>query len=259
MAGITTYPVIAASNRAGGAEGGGLYVSYAYLAIGLTSLGLCLLFYGATETLAHWTTDGRLGGRSSIPAIVATIFAQRQYARLLVASSIIYGLFYAFASGMIVFQPALNFSEVYHVATPSIVVATCCGPIGETPEAAVYLTQHLGLVLVPINLVLLFALSWLVGLNASFAAFSLKFRTKNLGLGWFGRIGAFIGLFGSCPTCAGLAIITMLGGTGSLSSAFFLGPLQAAFVGLSIPLLVAVPIISARSLRNLDGRACAKP
>jgi len=122
----------------------------------------------------------------------------------------------------------------------------------------VYLTQHLGLLLVPINLVLLFTLSWLVGLNASFAAFALTFRTRNLGLGWFGGIGAFIGLFTSCPTCAGLAIIALLGGTGTLSAAFFLGPLQTLFVVLSIPILVATPILSARSLHDLEGRACSR-
>ncbi len=123
-----------------------------------------------------------------------------------------------------------------------------------------YVTQHLGLLFVPINLVLLFLLSWLVGLNASFAAIAFRFRTKNVGLGWFGGIGAFIGLFSSCPTCAGLAIIALLGGTGTLSAAFFLGPLQTLFVSLSIPILVGTPILSARSWHSLEGRgACPRP
>ena len=112
---------------------------------------------------------------------------------------------------------------------------------------------------VAVNLLLLFSISWLVGLNASFAAFALSFRTKNIGSSWIGGAGAFLGLFSSCPTCAGLAIIALFGGTGTLSAAFFLGPLQALFVGLSIPILIGAPIMSARSLRNLEGQGCPRP
>src|SRR5438552_13612658 len=123
---------------------------------------------------------------------------------------------------MIVFQPALDFSEVYHVGIPSLSIATCCGPFGETPEMVIYVTQHLGLLFIPVNLLLLFSISWLVGLNASFASFALSFRTKNARIGWLGGTGAFIGLFTSCPTCAGLAIVSVLGGTGTLSASFFI-------------------------------------
>jgi len=257
--GVVTYPFITILSIAHGVGNEGFVVGYAYLALALTASGLCILFYGATAVLTYWSIDRTSENPSSNPSIIAQVFAKRRYSRLLLLSALVYGLFYAIASGIIVFQPAWNFSEVYHVGIPSLAVATCCGPVGETPEAVVYVTQHLGLLFVPINLVLLFLLSWLVGLNASFAAIAFRFRTKNVGLGWFGGIGAFIGLFSSCPTCAGLAIIALLGGTGTLSAAFFLGPLQTLFVGLSIPILVATPIMSARSLHNLEGRACPRP
>jgi hypothetical protein len=256
--GVTTYPIIAAWDLAGEGGGEGLLESYAYLALGLTVLGLSAMFYGATNTLTKWSGDQTSGKLPSLSSMVSTVFAKSRYSRLFLGSALAYGVFYSFASGIIVFQPAISFSEVYHVGIPSFAVATCCGPIGETPEAVVYLTQHLGLLLVPINLVLLFTLSWLVGLNASFAAFALTFRTRNPGLGWLGGIGAFTGLFTSCPTCAGLAIIALLGGTGTLSAAFFLGPLQTLFVVLSIPILVATPILSARSLHDLEGPACSR-
>jgi hypothetical protein len=220
---------------------------------------LCILFYGATVILTNWSTGETSENPSSKYPLIAQVFAKRRYSRLLLLSALVYGIFYAIASGIIVFQPAWNLSDVYHVGIPSLAVATCCGPVGETPEMVVYVTQHLGLLLVPINLLLLFSISWLVGLNASFAAFTLSFRAGKIGIGWFGGAGAFIGLFTSCPTCAGLAIIALLGGTGTLSVAFFLGPLQSLFVGLSIPILVATPIISARSLRGIEGRACPKP
>jgi hypothetical protein len=257
--GFTTYPIIAALNFVGEGGSEGLLVSFAYLALGLTLVGSCVLFFGATKALTDWSKGETSGRPLPISAMVTAGFSKGRYSRLLLASSLAYGVFYAFASGIIVFQPARNFSEIYHVAIPSLAVATCCGAVGETPEAVVYVTQHLGVLLVPINLVLLFSLSWLVGLNASFAAFAYGFRTKNLGLSSFGGVAAFIGLFASCPTCAGLAIIALLGGAGTLSAAFFLGPLQTLFVGLSIPILVATPIISARSLRNSERRACPRP
>jgi hypothetical protein len=255
--GVVTYPFMFVLNLEQGIGNEGFVVGYAYFAVALTASGLCILFYGVTSVLTNWSVD-EASENPSTPSVIAQVFSKRRNLRLFLLSAFAYGIFYAIASGMIIFQPAWNLSEVYHVGIPSVAVATCCGPVGETPEAVVYVTQHLGVLLVPINLVLLFLLSWLVGLNASLAAFALSFRTRHIGLGWFGGIGAFIGLFTSCPTCAGLAIIALLGGTGTLSVAFFLGPLQTLFVVVSIPILVATPILSARSLHGLEGRACSR-
>jgi hypothetical protein len=75
-------------------------------------------------------------------------------------------------------------------------------------------------------------------------------------MSWFGGVGALLGLFASCPTCAGLAIISLLAGTGALSVSFFFGPLQTVLLLVSIPILIITPLLSARSLLNVDGRAC---
>ncbi len=258
--GMVTPPVITSLSLAQGIGGESLVLDYAYFVLTLIVFGLCILFYGATTILTNSSTREILENPSSESSIIARVFAKRRHSRLLLLSALVYGIFYAIASGIIVFQPAWNFSEIYHVGIPSFAIATCCGPVGETPEAVVYITQHLGLLLVPINLLLLFSISWLVGLNASFAAFALSLRTRNIGLSWSGGVGALIGLFTSCPTCAGLAIIALLGGTGTLSVAFFLGPLQTLFVCLSVPILVATPILSARSLHSLESRgACTRP
>jgi hypothetical protein len=252
--GVVTGPFVSALSLGQGNGNEGVAVGFAYLALALTVSGLCILFYGATAVLINWQVD-EASEDSSIASIIAQLFSRARYSRLFLLSAIVYGAFYAIASGIIVFQPAWNLSEVYHVGIPSLAVATCCGPIGETPEAVVYVTQHVGLLLVPTNLFLLFSISWLVGLNSSFATYALSFRTRNIGLGWFGAMGAFIGIFTACPTCAGLAIIALLGGTGALSISFFLGPLQNLFVALSIPILVATPIMSARSLHNVQCQA----
>jgi hypothetical protein len=256
--GMVTSPVITSLNLAQGIGGESLVLGYAYFVLTLIVFGLCMLFYGATKVLTTWSTSETSENPSSKSSIIAKVFATRPHSRLLLLSALVYSIFYAIASGIIVFQPAWNFSEVYHVGIPSFAIATCCGAVGETPEAVVYITQHLGLLLVPVNLVLLFSLSWLVGLNTSFAAFALSSRNRNIGLGWFGGLGAFIGLFTSCPTCAGLAIIVLLGGTGTLSAAFFLGPFQTLFVALSIPILVATPVMSVRSFGRIEAQACSK-
>jgi hypothetical protein len=256
--GVTTYPIVSAWNLTQSVRSGGLMESYAYLVLSLILIGLTLLFYGATSALAQWSKGEKSKEPSSMLSTVSAVFAERRYSRIFLISSIAYGVLYAISSGIIVFQPNIDFSEVYHVGIPSFAVATCCGPVGEMPEAVVYATQHLGLLLVPINALLLFSVSWLVGLNSSLAAFTLSFRRRNIGLGWFAGVGSLIGLFTSCPTCAGLAIIALLGGTGTLSVAFFLGPFQTLFVGLSILILIATPILSARSLQNLEVRACQR-
>jgi len=254
--GFTAYPVVTALIPTKVSRSEDFVIDFAYFALGVDTLGLCTLFYGATNFLTSWSTGEAPGPSPSIVGVVAAAFAKSRYSRLLIASSFAYGIFYAFASGLIVFQPALRFSDVYHVGIPSLAIATCCGPIGETPQVVAYITQHIGLLLVPVNLLLLFSISWLVGVNAGFAGYVLSFRTKNASMGWFGGIGAFIGLFTSCPTCAGLAIISVLSGTGTLSASFFLGSLQTVFVFVSIPILVVAPLVSAVSLRNFNGGNC---
>ncbi|HEV2120209.1 MAG TPA: hypothetical protein VGS11_08935 [Candidatus Bathyarchaeia archaeon] len=256
--GFTTYPMVAALNQTEAVRGEGFLITYAYFAFGLDIVGLGILFYGATRLLTSRSMGEASGPPSSITGMVAAAFSRNRYSRLLFASSSAYGLFYAFASGIIVFQPSISFSDVYHAGIPSVAIATCCSPLGGTPQVVAYITQHLGLVLVPVNLLLLFSISWLVGLNASFASWTLSFRTKNAGRGLFGGIGAFIGLFTSCPTCAGLAILSTLGGTGTLSASFFEGSLQTTFVVVSIPILVVAPLISARSLHSFKGQVCVK-
>ena len=123
--GFTTYPLIAASEFAGRVGTEGFAVSYAYFAFGMIIFGLSVLLFGATNTLTNWSTGEESGATSSISSTMAGIFTRRRYSRLLLASSFAYGVFYAFASGIIVFQPALSFSEIYHVEIPSLAIATC--------------------------------------------------------------------------------------------------------------------------------------
>lgn len=231
----------------------------AYVALAFALVGLCILFTSATTILGSRTRSDANENMASTVETLSRILSDASFLRVLPLASVVYGVFYAFASGIIVYHPDVDFQTVYHVSVPSLAVATCCAPLGQTPLAVVYLTQHIGLLLVPANLLLLFSLSWLVGLNAALGTFLFSGRANSNGIGWVGGVGAMVGLFTACPTCAGLAVLSILGGTGALSVALFLGPLQILFVGLSVPLLVASPILLARSLRANKARTCPMP
>jgi hypothetical protein len=235
---------------------GQIDVRFAYAALALVVIGLSILFTSATAILMTGLGSETNESRASVFSTLRMIFSEGIYSRVLLLSAVVYSFFYALASGIIVYNPSVNFSTVYHASIPSLAVATCCSPLGQTPLASVYLTEHVGLLLVPVNLLLLFSISWLVGLNVAFGVFVLRLRIDNRRIGWFGGIGAMAGLFTSCPTCAGLAIFSTLGGAGALSSALLLGPLQTLFLSLTLPMLVATPILSARSIRSLESRAC---
>ena len=230
--------------------GGEIDTSFGFASLTLVVVGLCILTVSTTVILTRKSSgDTNENIPSSFDAL-REVFSKRVYSRLLVMSAVVYAAFYSFASGLIVYNPNVSFSTVYHISVPSSAVATCCSPIGQTPLAVFYLTEHLGLLLVPVNLLLLFSISWLVGLNVVVGAFLASHRATAQGIGWLGGIGAFAGLFTSCPTCAGLLILSILGGTSTVSAGFFLGPLQTLFVGISIPMLIASPLVLARSLRR---------
>lgn len=238
---------------------GQIDASYPYTALALVVVGLCILFTSATAALTNKSSKPTNEIATSVLTTLRKILSEGRYSRLLVLSAVVYAIFYSLVSGVMVYNPNVSFSSVYHVSIPSWAVATCCSPLGQTPLAEVILTEHIGLLLVPVNLLLLFSTSWLVGLNVAIAAFVLSVRFTNSRIGWFGGLGALAGLFTSCPTCAGLATLSILGETGTLSAALLLGPLQTFFVGVSLPMLVATPILSARSIRSLEAKVCRQP
>ena len=230
--------------------------SFAYTSLTLVVVGLCLMFTSATAILARRPNYHFSRNQTSIFSMLRNVFSKGTNSRVLLLSAVLYAIFFAFASGTIVYNPNVSFSLVYHASIPSSTVATCCASLGETPMVVVYLTEHLGLSLVPANLLLLFLVSWLVGLNVALTRFQFSLQRRKKLFGSFGGLGATLGLFSSCPTCAGLAVMSIVGGTSTLSASFFLGPLQLALVAVSIPVLVVSPILLVRFLRNNNCNEC---
>src|SRR2546426_5545473 len=123
---------------------------------------------------------------------------------------------------MLVFQPDLGLTGSF--CSTAALLVTCCDPLGQTPRLVVYMTSHLGLLLVPLNILLLAGTSWMVGANVSLASFAYKTRAVIGGLKWLGRFWATTGLFTACPKCASLLLLRAAGGGDGLAKPFSSAP-----------------------------------
>jgi hypothetical protein len=232
-----------------------VYAEYYLLAVGI-SLALVLVGLGLAyrERIA---TVRREGLAPIAPGwIIPYVLSMRKYRWYFLASSIGYGLFYAVITSMIVYQPSVDFVSAYGAAIPSASVTPIHGAPLFTPVLTVYLTDHLGMLVIPLTLVLVVTISVLVGLNFALAGFAFGSRGKGGGRGWVGGIGAAVGLFTGCPTCAGLFFANVVGGAGAVSFATILGYYQPAFILVSIPVLLGAPYVVTRSLSKVYRDGC---
>lgn len=165
--------------------------------------------------------------------------------RVFAATFAIYGALFSLSSGVLVYQPEFMFSYHYGAQVPSAFVAPCCDSPGYMPMAIAYLTEHVGLQVVPINLVLQVAVSYLVALNMSLAVSAISAARG----GGASSVGAATGLFIACPTCAGTFLSFFAGTASGVLAAAALAQLQTVMIGISIPVLLATPFIMARRMR----------
>jgi len=231
-------------------------LAYTYLAAMLIGGGLVAL--GARRFLTRrLSLIGAQGFTPLAPGwIIPYVLSQTRFRRYFVASTLLYGLFYAFVTSIIVYQPTVDFAQAYKAVIPSILVGPCCGPPLYAPILTVYLVNHLGLLVIPLSAILLVVVSVLVGLNSALAAFSFANRVRSSGRGWVGGLGAVVGLFTGCPTCAGLFFANVIGGAGAVSLAGLLSYYQPAFLALSVPVLLASPYLISRSLSKVFKEGC---
>ena len=196
------------------------------------------------------------GGKRDLLSIIAISTWNRQSRRVFIVVFVVYGMFFSLASGTLVYQPEINFAEQYDAPIPSGFVAPCCDSPGYMPKAIVYLTEHVGLQIIPINLVLQIIVSYLVGLNTSIAISAYAYSKSEGGLG---TIGAAAGLFVACPTCAGTFFSVFIGTASGIALTVALTQLQTLFIAVSIPILLVTPFVMAKKLRNADGSCKIDP
>ena len=191
-----------------------------------------------------------------LTTIIALATWNSKSRKIFVATFIGYGLFFSMVSGTLVYQPEVNFSIHYGATIPSGFIAPCCDSPGYMPKIIVYLTEHVGLQIIPVNLVLQIVVSYLVGLNASIAVSAYMISKKEKGVS---TIGAATGLFIACPTCAGTFLSIFIGTASGIALSIALTQLQTLFIAISIPVLVIIPYVLAKKLRNADGSCKIEP
>ena len=223
---------------------------------GLSFLTIALMFLGIIVSLSGFGQILRAERKTaheyvSPPSVTvfAKVFAERKYNSVMIISAVVYGLFYAAVSSMIIYRPTENFVQDYFAAIPSVVPIVCCDRPGFIPLFAVYLTEHLGLLIIPANVLIMVAVSGLVGINVALAWYTFTNRPRHIDAYWLGGLGAVIGLFTGCPTCAGLFLGSMIQAAGNVAVASVLAEYQPAFVAMTIPLLLASTYLVIRRLR----------
>lgn len=185
-----------------------------------------------------------------LSTIIALVTWNPKSKKIFLTTFIGYGIFFALISGTLVYQPEINFVTHYGAVIPSGFIAPCCDEPGYMPKIVIYITEHIGLQIIPINLVLQIIVSYLVSLNVSIAVTAYSISKKGGGIS---TIGAATGLFIACPTCAGTFLSIFIGTASGIALSVALLQMQTFLIGISIPILIVTPYLMAKKLRNPDG------
>ena len=185
-----------------------------------------------------------------ILTIIAKTTMNSKSRKIFIVTFMAYGIFFSLTAGLVVYQPDMIFSYHYNAVIPSAHMNVCCGEPGYMPTIIVYITEHVGLQVIPINLVLILIVSYLVSLNTALAVKAISITKKSSGLT---SIGATTGLFVACPACASTFFAIFVGTSSAITFTVLLTQLQTLFVGITIPILLLTPIIIAKKMQKKYG------
>ena len=216
----------------------GFYITLV-VAFGAIAIGIARYHKGKVETKGK-----------DLSTIIALVTWSSKSRKIFLSTFVGYGIFFALISGTLVYQPEINFVTHYGAVVPSGFIAPCCDEPGYMPKIIIYITEHIGLQIIPINLVLQIIVSYLVGLNVSIAVTAYSISKKSGGIS---TIGAATGLFIACPTCAGTFLSIFIGTASGIALSVALSQMQTFLIGISIPILIVTPYLMAKKLRNSDG------
>jgi len=208
---------------------------------------LIMSFLAISYGLYKYHNQKVIENKEGLLSIIATVTLNKKSRRIFILTFIGYGIFFSLTSGMLVYQPEVVFSYHYNAVIPSAHITPCCGEPGYMPKIIVYFTEHTGLQIVPINLVLQMIVSYLVGLNTALAVSAFTFFKKGSG---FSGIGATTGLFIACPTCVGAFSSIFIGSASAVAFTFAITQMQTLFILITIPVLLITPFIMAKKLRS---------
>ena len=220
---------------------------YVILLMSFSTIGYGIYRYHQRKAIEN--TNGIL-------AIIAKTTMNSKSRKIFVVTFIAYGMFFSLTAGLIVYQPDVIFSHHYDAVVPSAHMNACCGEPGYMPTIIVYMTEHIGLQIIPINLVLVVVVSYLVGLNTALAIKAISITKRSGGLT---SIGATTGLFIACPTCVSTFFAIFIGSSSAVTFTVILTQLQTLFVGITIPILLLTPILIAKKMQKKDDGCTLDP
>ena len=220
---------------------------YAVLLMSFGTIGYGIYRYHQRKAIEN--TNGIL-------TIIAKTTMNSKSRKIFVVTFIAYGIFFSLTAGLIVYQPDVIFSHHYDAVVPSAHMNVCCGEPGYMPTIIVYITEHIGLQIIPINLVLVVVVSYLVGLNTALAIKAISITKRSGGLT---SIGATTGLFIACPTCISTFFAIFIGSSSAVTFTVILTQLQTLFVGITIPILLLTPILIAKKMQKKDDGCTLDP
>lgn len=224
----------------------------AYAMLVITAASMAGATYGAYRIFG--SEQERLSGGSGLMSFVTGAFSDKRYWKIMVVSTIGYGIFFAFLSQILVYRPDVSFSE-RGIAIPSTQLIPCCSAPGYMPMFTVYFTDHFLLLIIPVNVILAGVVSMMVGFNIALSTYAYRMRkTVQTRTPFVGALGATTGLFVGCPTCAGslLSAVLGLGAIGAGASTSVFAPFQTLFIAASLPALAIAPLLLARSIRSMS-------
>lgn len=180
--------------------------------------------------------------KKSYLGYISKILTDKNYWRIFVVSSIVYGIFFGFLSQILIYH-----DDVAGDTAPSLFVTLCCNYPGYVPMITIELTELFSILLIPLNLILAISVSVLVGFNFALNMSLLRmFRNQSQSkFPIVSTFGVFSGLFIGCPTCAG-SLFTALVGFSTSAVVSALAPFQSLFIAISIPILVGTPLLIIR-------------
>jgi hypothetical protein len=212
----------------------------AYAILAITFASLISIVYGIYRILkAERHGDAKPG---SMIYYIATIFSDNKCLKVMIISSIGYGIIFGFLSQIFVYKNDISFIE-QGIVVPSVNIVPCCNIPGYVPMFTAYITDHFLVLLIPINIILAVTVSALVGFNFALSFYTLKLtRMSKNKTSVFQSIGLTGGLFVGCPTCAG-SIFSALLGFGAGTTIAVLALFQTLFIAITIPALIITPLI----------------
>jgi hypothetical protein len=218
----------------------------AYAILAITFASLASIGYGIYRILK---AQQQVVNTSSTLYYIAKIFSDNKYLKIMVISSIGYGIIFGFLSQIFIYNNNISFME-QGIVIPSVNIVPCCNIPGYVPMFTAYLTDHFLVLLIPINIILAITVSVLVGFNFALSFYTLKLikMSKNK-VSFMQSIGLTGGLFVGCPTCAGSLFSTLLGfSTGTTIAALAL--FQTLFIAITVPALIITPFLIIHKIRR---------